>query len=323
MLGNIQNRHSVMDNSLALLQKALVVLFKPLIIFISTNYRFLKFSPPGHFYSPIPDIKDIRANSNLIFDRTAKELAGIDVGEKNQIAMAKEFARYHDEIPFSDNKTDKHRYYLDNEFFSYGDAVSLYSMMRNFKPRRIVEVGSGHSSAEMLDINEIFFDNKIELTFIEPYPDRLLGLLKTSDKDHCNIIKKPVQETPESVFQSLRENDILFIDSSHVAKTHSDVLKLIHDILPSLNKGVVIHFHDILWPFEYPKMWLDKGRAWNEAYFLRTFMQYNSAFEILYFNSFMECHHNDFLKKNLPTMLKVPSSVVTPGNTSLWLRKAS
>jgi hypothetical protein len=127
---------------------------------------------------------------------------------------------------------------------------------------------------------------------------------------------------PAEIFRSLNENEILFIDSSHVAKTHSDVLHILFDILPLLKKGVLIHFHDILWPFEYPKIWLDQGRAWNEAYFLRAFLQYNKSFEILYFNSFMEFHHNDFLRGNLALMVKTPSSEITPGNASLWIRKA-
>ena len=125
----------------------------------------------------------------------------------------------------------------------------------------------------------------------------------------------------DSAVALMRENDILFVDSSHVAKTQSDVVHLLFKILPSLNKGVIIHFHDILWPFEYPRLWLDDGRAWNEAYFLRAFLQFNSAFRILYFNSMMENRLSDFLRSTMPLAMKTPSSRLTPGNTSLWIRK--
>ncbi|MDB4575706.1 hypothetical protein N9112_01975 [bacterium] len=159
MLENIQIHQNNMLSINVFLQKGFTFALKPLIIYLSSVYRFPKISPPGHFYSPIPDIKDVCANSSLVFDCSTKELSAIDVAEKNQLAMAEKYISFYDKLPFSGNETDEPRYYFDNEFFSYGDAVSLYSMMRHFKPQRIVEVGSGHSSAEMLDINEAFFAN--------------------------------------------------------------------------------------------------------------------------------------------------------------------
>jgi hypothetical protein len=173
----------------------------------------------------------------------------------------------------------------------------------------------------MLDINDLFLNKEVDFTFIEPFPDRLLSLLTENDKSKVKVETKPVQEVELSIFSSLEANDILFIDSSHVAKINSDVLHIIFHILPRLKKGVIIHFHDVLWPFEYPKNWLEEGRAWNEAYFLRAFLQNNVSFEILYFNSYMALHHMNMLEKMMPKILKEPTSRVTPGNTSLWLRK--
>ena len=306
---------------LKLARKLLSEFVRVISLVISENYQFLRHSPPGHFYSPIPDIKEIRANSKVIFNRSVKEIPGVDINENIQLGFAQDFVGLYSDIPFSDNKVDNCRYYFDNSYFSYGDAVSLYLMMRTFRPKRIIEVGSGFSSAEMLDIDEMFFNSQIEFTFIEPYPERLLSLLESKDRERYNIFAKPVQEAPVESFLNLCEKDILFIDSSHVAKTNSDVIYLLHQILPSLKKGVIIHFHDILWPFEYPEIWFDHGRGWNEAYFVRAFMQFNTSFEIIYFNSFMELHHDAFLRSNMPLMLKAPSSKLTPGNTSLWIRK--
>lgn len=294
---------------------------KMLSLLKSENYQFLRRTPPGHFYSPIPDIKEIRSKSKAGFDQSAKEIPGVDINKDTQLSLADRFIAFYGEIPFTDNKVDHNRYYFDNSYFSYGDGLSLYSMMRLFKPKRIVEVGSGFSSAAMLDTDERFFRGQIEFTFIEPYPDRLLSLLTNKDMEQCKILKEPVQKVPIYHFDNLCENDFLFIDSSHVAKMHSDVLHNIFTILPSLKKGVLVHFHDILWPFEYPQNWLDYGRAWNEAYFVRAFMQYNKSFEILYSNSYMEFHHEKFLRDNMPLMLKTPSSDLSPGNTSLWIRK--
>jgi predicted O-methyltransferase YrrM len=291
-------------------------------IAVSTeNDQFLRFAPPGHFYSPIPDINEIRSNSRTIFDRSMREIPGLELNTNIQLTVAKKFVAFYSEMPFSDNRSDSRRYYLDNDYFSYGDGITLYSMMRSFSPKRIVEIGSGFSSALMLDVDELFFKGQLQFTFIEPHPDRLLSLISNKDKERSTILGRRVQQVAAEIFQRLSEGDVLFIDSSHVGKIHSDVLHILFDILPLLKKGVLIHFHDILWPFEYPKIWLDQGRAWNEAYFLRAFLQYNNTFEILYFNSFMEVHHNEFLRSNLALMVKTPSSERTPGNTSLWIRK--
>jgi predicted O-methyltransferase YrrM len=287
----------------------------------SENDQFLRFAPPGHFYSPIPDIREIRLNSAAIFDRSVREIPGVELNDETQLSIARKFSDLYSDMPFTERKADGRRYYLDNDFFSYGDGISLYSMIRLFSPKRIIEIGSGFSSALMLDVDEIFFKNQLEFTFIEPYPDRLHSLITNKDKQRSRILEKSVQQVPPAIFRSLRENDILFIDSSHVAKTHSDVLHILFNILPLLRKEVLIHFHDILWPFEYPRIWLEHGRAWNEAYFIRAFMQYNKSFEILYFNSFMEFHHKDLLTINMPLMVKAPSAETTPGNTSLWIRK--
>ncbi|HJT90598.1 MAG TPA: class I SAM-dependent methyltransferase [Mycobacterium sp.] len=196
-------------------------------------------------------------------------------------------------------------------------------MMRRFRPRRIVEVGSGFSSAAILDVNDRFFDGQIDLTFIEPHAERLLDLLGDTDVRRCTIVQKPVQEASTDCFTSLEKNDFLLIDSSHVAKIGSDVLHLLFVVLPMLRQGVLVHFHDVLWPFEYPLPWLEQGRAWNEAYFVRSFLQYNQSFEITYFNSFMEAKHGELLSASMPLVLRRPSAEMLPGNSSLWVTKIS
>lgn len=281
------------------------------------NYRFLRFAPPGHFYSPIPDIKEIRRETGA---RT-NEISGIDLRPECQLALAQEFAKHYSELPFPREKADGFRYYLDNPFYGYGDGITLYSMMRVFKPKRVIEIGSGFSSAAMLDVSERFFDGSISFTFVEPNPERLLGLLRGSDRANCRLVQQPVQSVDSALFEELAANDILFIDSSHVAKSGSDVAHLLFNVIPLLRGGVLIHFHDILWPFEYPRLWFEDGRAWNEAYFLRAFMQFNSAFEIVYFNSMMAIKNADFMAANLPLVLVPPSSQVTPSSTSLWIKR--
>lgn len=287
----------------------------------SDNFKFLTFALPGHFYSPIPDLQEVQRESRTIFDRALKTLPGIALNEKTQISLVEAFSEFQKDMNLPEKKAPDNRYYFDNPFFSYGDGVVLYSFLRHFRPKRVTEVGSGFSSALMLDVNDRYLDGQTQFTFVEPFPDRLFSLLSDRDKQSNSVEMKAVQDVDHSAFIRLKEDDILFVDSSHVAKTNSDVLHILFNVLPNLNKGVIIHFHDILWPFEYPIDWLRDGRAWNEAYFLRAFLQYNPSFEILFFNSYMELHQREILAKNMPLALKPPLSAITPGNSSIWIRK--
>lgn len=288
----------------------------------SDNFAFVRDFPPGHFYSPLPDLAEVLQNAAAVFDSSHRELKGVNLNENEQKRLLLILAKFYPDLPFKADRIPQHRYFLDNPFFSFGDGIILYSLMRCFKPARVIEVGSGFSSAEMLDVNDRFFENGIDFTFIEPYPERLYGLLSAEDRKRCKVKVLPVQQVDPSVFSALEENDILFVDSSHVGKIRSDVLHLLFEILPQLKRGVIVHFHDVLWPFEYPRNWLEGGRAWNEAYFLRAFLQYNCSFEILYFNSFMAIHQSKALQMMMPLVLKTPSANDTVGNSSLWLRKA-
>jgi predicted O-methyltransferase YrrM len=287
----------------------------------SQNFVFVSDYLPGHFYSPIPDLREIDANVDAIFDRSRKTVGAIDLNEREQLRLIHAFATTYKEMPFQEKPTPGYRYYLDNPFFSFGDGVILYSFLRHFKPKRVIEIGSGFSSAAMLDVRDYCFDTPIKFTFIEPRPERLHAILTEKDKRVCEIETKLVQQVDIGLFKDLEENDILFVDSSHVGKIQSDVLHIIFNIFPRLNRGVIVHVHDVLWPFEYPENWVRKGRAYNEAYLLRAFLQYNAAFEILFFNSFIARHQAESIKRLMPQLLEVPSTKETEGNSSIWLRK--
>ena len=204
------------------------------------------------------------------------------------------------------------RFQLNNAAYSYSDAYILYSMIRKYEPKRIIEIGSGFSSALMLDMKDIYA-NDIELSFVEPFPIQLNKLISDTDKSNAKIIQKKVQDVDISVFKALQKNDILFIDSSHVSKTGSDVNYEFFDIIPNLNSGVIIHVHDIFYPFEYPKHWVYEGRNWTENYILRAFLSFNKNYEMLFFSDFI---HKFYPEKfdNLPLM-----KINTGGN--FWMVK--
>jgi hypothetical protein len=278
--------------------------------------RNLRFVPPGHFYSPIPSIEDIRRDESKIFGPVPHDIPGVDLRESDQLRLLEEFIPFYSEMPFQPQKTGELRYYFENPAYSYSDAILLHCMIRYLRPKKIIEVGSGHSSCMTLDTNEFFFGGGISTTFIEPYPDLLTSLLKETDKNNTRIISCNLQDTDIAEFETLGANDILFVDSTHVSKVNSDVNRIFFDILPRLASGVHIHFHDIFYPFEYPKEWLMEGRAWNEAYMLRTFLQYNKSFEVVLMNTYMEYAHESFFREKMPLCMKNLGG-------SIWIRKVS
>ncbi len=280
------------------------------------NLRFLTFQPPGHFYSPLPDIKEVLKQKDRFSPSQFKTCPGVELNESRQLDLLNQLAEYSREWPYRAGEQQNLRYYYPNRFLAPGDAMVLYSMIRQFKPQRVIEIGSGLSSGLMMDVNEMYFGQSIDITLIEPYPTVLRNTLKEGDMEKCKIVEKPVQEVPLDVFQRLSENDILFIDSSHVMKFGSDVNYLYFEVLPSIHKGVLVHIHDIFWPFEYPQEWFWDGRAWNETYLLRSFLQYNSVFEILWFNSFVVHQHGEKVKEKWPLSSK-------ENDCSIWLTKTA
>jgi hypothetical protein len=272
------------------------------------------FVAPGHFFSPIPDWSEVRRNADNIFRTDIREIPGVNLNEGEQLKLLHELSAYYGDLPFRAKRSAGLRYYFDNPAYSYSDAIFLHCMVRHLKPRRIVEIGSGFSSCVTLDTNELFFGNSIDTIFIEPFPDLLLSLLKDGDRERINIIPKRLQDIEIDLFRQLQAGDILFVDSTHVSRIDSDVNRVFFEILPLLAPGVYVHFHDIFFPFEYPREWLFEGRAWNEIYLLRAFLQYNNAFSIAIMNTFLERFHEAIFRDKMPLCLQNPGG-------SIWLRK--
>lgn len=269
--------------------------------------------PPGHFYSPVPDLDAVREQEERIFaDRDA--FPGIDLRADEQLELARTLAEVTSDQPFVDAPgADGLRYGFRNDYFGYGDGLVLHGMLRHLRPKRLVEVGSGFSSALILDTNDRFLDGQLQCTFIDPYPERLQGLLRPEDEASVRIIAEPVQQVATSVFGELEPGDVLFIDSSHVSKIGSDVNLLLLEVLPALPAGVHVHVHDIVWPFEYSQAWVYEGRAWNEAYLLRALMTDNPKLVLTWFSNYLWAHHAEAVSEILPIWAQ-------DAGTSLWLR---
>jgi predicted O-methyltransferase YrrM len=270
--------------------------------------------PPGHYYSPIPSLQQVGQHEDRIFAAPPRTLPGIDLREAEQLQLLDSLGAFYDEMPWGARPRPGLLYHYDNTAFSYPDAIMLHGMLRHVRPARVVEAGSGWSTLLMLDSNRAFFGDRIAITAIDPAPATLPRVLRPEDHDRGTLLTVGLQDAPLETFTALQPGDILFIDSTHVCKVDSDVNRLLFEILPALAPGVIVHFHDVFYPFEYPRQWVLENRAWNEAYVLRAFLQYNVAFAIVLFGSFLQQFHRERLQQHMPAFLRGDAG-------SLWLRK--
>ena len=271
-----------------------------------------RFFPPGHFYSPLPSTAEV--TEAFARGGFGPPFPAIDLNEAGQSARLERFRGLYAEQPFPEKETPGRRFYLDNPSYGHYDAIMLYSMLREARPRRIIEVGSGFSSAAMLDLNDTVLGGGLQLTFIDPDMRRLRQLLRPQDESRVTLIEKRVQEVPLEIFAALGENDVLFIDSSHVSKIGSDVNRLYFDVLPTLAPGVLIHIHDVAGNLEYPPEWFAEGRAWNEQYLLRAFLMNNSDYRIELFTGWLFNTRHAWFREHMPLCAR-------GGGGQIWLRK--
>jgi hypothetical protein len=271
--------------------------------------------PPGHFYSPVVDVKDAQV-ARAVRDRfVAPSTAGVNIDIPRMRETMRLLASHHREFPFPKEPQAPWRFHWDNPYFSAHDASVLFSMLLAFRPKRFIEVGCGYSSCLLLDTNEMFFDGAMSVTLIDPFLDDVTALFGSKGAQAARLYPQKLQDVPLEIFAELEADDILFIDSSHVSKTGSDVNYYLFRILPLLKPGVLIHVHDVHWPFEYPEIWVfGEKHSWNEAYILHAFLQYNAAFEILYWNNFVYTNLLEELRSLMPVCAE-------NGGGSLWLRR--
>lgn len=271
--------------------------------------------PNGHYYSPVHNLEDLDSYNEVVNKSMAEFSDSIPgFSDKRMVEEFNKLKRHYKDFDYPEVEDGKSRFYIKNCSYPITDALNLFSMIKEVKPKRIIEIGSGFTSALMIDVNERFFKNKIDITFVEPYPDLLLSRMNKEDKKRYKVIPKKVQEVSVDVFKKLEKGDILFIDSTHVSKFNSDVNYELFNILPHIKPGVIIHFHDVFDGFEYPLQWLKDGWAWNEDYMLRAFLSGNNSYEILIMNDYMTRRHSDLLLKSYPQF-------VNNCGGGLWIRK--
>ena len=267
----------------------------------------------GHFYSPIVNPREIKKRAVHLW-RTDDEMGGVDLRPNEQLELLKLLKHHTGSIdyPAQRSKSDLD-YFYSNDQFPALDAQFLHAMLCYLRPRVMIEVGCGFSSLVTAYVNRGILNGTMDFTCIEPYPRKFLidGVPGISQ-----LIQKKLEDVELSFFDRLDEGDILFIDSSHVSKTGSDVNYLFFEILPRLRKGVMVHFHDIFLPDEYPQKWvIDQGRNWNEQYLLRAFLQYNTNWDVIWSAHFMSTRYSNAVQETFPDFPELG------GGGSFWIKR--
>lgn len=247
-----------------------------------------------------------------------RELPAINLNVDAQLELLEQFDYNEEVAAFPLNGFGRHGFYYHNGAFESGDAEYLYSVIRHFKPRRIVEIGGGFSTclaqAAIAKNSEAETSYSCRHVCIEPFENdwlRQLGI---------ELIQERVECVDRGLFASLERNDILFIDSSHVIRPQGDVLCEYFHILPALAPGVLIHIHDIFTPRDYLSQWLvNDVRFWNEQYLVEAFLSYNRDFEIIGALNLLAHRYRDRLAAKCP-IYGQEAIVREPG--SLWLRRS-
>jgi SAM-dependent methyltransferase len=271
--------------------------------------------PSGHFYSPVPSRGEVQRDEQRIY--APRSMLAVDLRADKQIRTLERLAPFFATTPFQDESAPPLRYYYNNPSYGYGDAIVFWAMINVLRPRRIFEVGSGFSSALALDAIDSL-DLETVCTFVDPFPEVVERATAPLRPPH-RIFPQRIQEIDPEAIRLLEVDDILFIDSSHVLKAGSDVHFELTELLPRLQPGVIVHFHDAFNNFEYPKKWvLEQNHGWNELYALHLFLSYNAQFKIEYFNDYVAKQHGHEIERLAPEL--APRILRNPGG-GLWIRR--
>ena len=229
--------------------------------------------------------------------------------EESMIRFIKGFADYSNElVSFGQEDPPAPRWKQD--WFPRLDGASAYKMVRDLKPKHIIEIGSGHSTRFMM---RAIKDGELntDFTAIDPAPRADITSLPLT------LIRNTVQEAGTEPFDNLTADDILFIDSSHIAMPGSDVDFLLLDILGGLPAGITVHIHDIFLPHDYPDSW--KWRGYNEQQLVAPLL-IGGGFRLLFSSQYAVHYLKDQLENSLMNELPIEEGAF---ETSLWLRKKS
>lgn len=274
------------------------------------------------YYTPLSSVDELRATAAR-WNRPSR-LAGVqyDIAQMKQ-SLRDLLSRYYEEFS---------RFPRYQELTSIGfgpgytavDALTLYAMVRHLKPKRYLEVGSGLSTfyCSLAAEQNAREGHPVEITCIEPHPYPRL-----TEIPGIRLHPAPVQDVDLGAFETLQPGDILFIDSTHVVKIDGDVPYLFLEVLPSLQRGVHVHVHDVPFPYNIPyppELWIfgrDWPMLWNEAMMVQAFLCGNRDFRITMSTPLLRHFDEPFLRAVVPIYESVDEN--PNAFSSLWLHKVA
>ncbi|MDT5069001.1 MAG: hypothetical protein QOK02_5156 [Mycobacterium sp.] len=232
---------------------------------------------PRHFYSEIPDLRELKKNRRWQRPYSLVGVRGTDIEQQLRWLQAVCPPALTSRLP---ELALQHNAAVANGALGYGPVESdlLYCLIRTRKPRRMIQVGAGASTWVALKAakDEGY---PIEITCVDPYPTEFLKKLRSSNE--ITLRDAPVQELDTHELTNLGPGDILFVDSTHTVSIGSDVNYLILEVLPRLRAGTFVHFHDVTIPFDYAPHALSSDMFfWSESVLLHAFLADNPRFEI-------------------------------------------
>jgi len=250
---------------------------------------------PVHYYSPIPNIIELQKTKNIWAKKS--KMPGVSFNLNNQLKnIIRICTKYKEEYIGNKNFREAVLKHFGTGY-GYLEAQALHSIIRFYHPKKIIEIGSGVSTYcifKAMQLNNLE-GHHCKLTCIEPYPSKSLKKLKD-----INLITQKVQTISPELFKKLGKGDLLFIDSSHTIKPGGDVNFLILEVLPLLRKGVIVHFHDIYFPYDYQYSVLSTLFHWSETSLLRALLIFNNRAEIFFSMSALHHERKQQLKKLFP-----------------------
>lgn len=284
-------------------------------LFDQAGYHLLR----KHFYVPVPELADIQPSAWT----TPSSLAGLDMNEDAahelmDLILPPFLAEFRASFPIHASP-DHEGFHLVNGSYMAVDAHLLYGLVRHAKPRRIIEIGNGASTVVAVaaaNLNRAE-GHPVEVISIDPYPTAAFA---NGYPGLNELIVKKVQDVPNSLFEGLGRNDILFIDSSHVLRWGNDVAHLYLNVLPTLKDGVLIHIHDISLPMPYPKIYFDLQLYWNEQYLLQAFLMFNTQFKIIWPGNYMMLKEPEKMLAVFPEIADMRAVYPSSEPTAFWMR---
>lgn len=273
---------------------------------------------PVHFYSGLPTVGELARNKEHWAARSS--LPGIEMDADAQVRFLEEHC-----LPYQGEYAGLGHYAAavkTNGDVGYGEIESqaLHGIIRSLAPARVVQVGCGVATHCMLAASRLN-ETPTAIHCIEPYPNE--GLKGCAEVE---LVPKPVQAVPPEYFAKLERGDILFVDSTHVVQVGSDVNYIVLEILPRLAPGVLVHFHDIYLPYDYPRRFLEQLAFPLETSLVRAFMINNPAVRVLACMSLLHYDRTDALRRIFPDYEPQESEdgLATGGGgrhfpSSLWL----